>query len=189
VRQGRAPSLRPARRRSPPRQLGRAPPQQAAPAHVLPSHPSHPPPTAHPHKHRKVPTRYATSKGHLAGEHATVADSYDLWKMAAGMDRRRLGEALVAAAKTDPMMMSALTQLVVQGAVMNAAEGKGSTRYAGMVGREMGVIGSVDKHLDTTFHVGEGEAPEGPMTEWGADDVRRDTMPTRGYGDRVVRAP
>jgi hypothetical protein len=103
--------------------------------------------------------------------------------MASGFDKRRLGEALVDAAKTDPMMMSALSGLLVQDHVMRAAEGKGSTRYATVVGRDMGAINAVDKHIDTSFHVATGEAPEGRMTQAGIDYVARDGMPTQGYGD------
>ncbi|GBF91764.1 hypothetical protein Rsub_04068 [Raphidocelis subcapitata] len=38
----------------------------------------------------------AARRGHLATQHATIADSYDAWKLAAGVPgeaRRRLGEA------------------------------------------------------------------------------------------------
>ncbi len=119
---------------------------------------------------------FATGKGHLAAEHATVADNYDAWKMSSGDDRRRrLG------LKVNSDSMSNLGQMLAQDAVKDAAGGSGSVRFATKVGREAGVIDAVGTHLDTRFHLGAGEVPEGPVTR---GDVKGwDGRPTQGVYD------
>jgi len=114
-----------------------------------------PPPSTTTHYHSNT-ARIATGKGHIAAEHATVADSYDAWKMASG--NRRLGE------RVDPGTMATLSGYMVQDAIRAAAGAGGDAGHATLVGREAGVMPSVATHLDTEFHLAQGEAPEGPLT-------------------------
>jgi hypothetical protein len=106
----------------------------------------------------------ATHAGYHAAEHATIADKYDAWKLAAGLnDRRRLG------ADAEPATISGLAGLVMQGEIAKAASG-GSVSHATAMGREATVAGTVGTHLDTEFHLGAGELPEGPLTRVPEDD-------------------
>jgi hypothetical protein len=129
-----------------------------------------------------APVKDATIRGHLSGEHATTADSYDTWKLASGFDKRRLGEQ---AEMVSPDNMAMLSAMQAQATVNDAAGGRLSARYATKVGRETGFIGAVDNHLDTAFHLSSGEYPEGPVTR--GDLVGWDGMPTRGYTDNGLK--
>ncbi|GBF90886.1 hypothetical protein Rsub_03741 [Raphidocelis subcapitata] len=130
----------------------------------------------------------ATLHGHLTAEHSTVGDNYDVWKMASGLDKRRLGEEAAeseAAEKVSPDNMQLLASMQAQAAVGESAGGGMSARYATKVGRETGLYGAVDRHMDTAFHVAGGEYPEGPIVR--GDLVGWDGMPTRGYTDNGLK--
>lgn len=137
--------------------------------------------------------RTATRMGHLSSEHATIGDNYDMFKLRAGVGgvRRRLieglhslkhqllpGRVLVeeSTSKVDPESMAMMGQLMTQDAIRDATSDRGTTRFATKMGREGAVIGTVDHGLDTLFHVGEGELPEGELTR--GDKKLWDSMPT-----------
>lgn len=123
----------------------------------LPPTARHPPTLPAPPQppHSDTTVRAATQKGHVSAEHATIADTFDAYKMRAGLDKRKLGEA------ANP---TADTSLNVQEAVRAAAAG-GDARVAAAVGREAAVIGAVDNgNLDSASHLAIGEVPEGAMS-------------------------